>query len=119
MRKINTKDVFQLGRIFKKINIKQVAVSMAGDINNAMEKDKGQDNDTNIKEVGMNLIFSVIENCPDAENEIYIFISNISGFTVKEIENMDIEDFFELLKEIAQNNDLKKVFRSTLNLLKK
>lgn len=119
MRKINTKDVFQLGRIFKKINIKNVAISMAGDINNALEEDKKEDSDTNIKEVGMNIIFSVIENCPDAESEIYVFISNISGFTVKEIENMDIEDFFALLKEIAQNNDLKKVFRSALNLIKK
>lgn len=114
MRKINTKDVFQLARIFKKINLKDLMVSKASAINDILE-----DKTMTTTQVGMNIVFTIIENCPDAENEIYKFIANISGFAVEEIENMELEMFIEIIGEIIKENDLKKVFTLALNLMKK
>lgn len=114
MRKINTKDIFQLARIFKKINLKDLMVSKTTEINDVLDN-----NTMTTTQIGMNILFTIIENCPDAENEIYKFVANISGFTVDEVENMELEIFIEIIAEIIKENDLKKVFTLALNLMKK
>lgn len=117
MRKINTKDVFQLARIIKKLNLKELATQNTAKINDTLEN--MSDSEEDAKKLGINIIFSIIENIPEAEFEIYQFIAGISGFEVYEIEEMAIDDFIEIIREIVQENDIKKVFTSALSLMQK
>lgn len=96
MRKILTKDIFTLARIIKKANVKEELKKI--DLKKA-----------EVNEVGMTIIFTIVEAGAVAESEIYKLIEDITG---KNIENMELKETIELIKELAKENDLIRFFKS-------
>lgn len=98
MRKILTKDVFSLARIIKKANVKE-------------ELKKVDLKKADVYEVGMTMIFTIVEAGSIAEKEIYKLIEDITG---KNIEDMELQETIELLKEIEKENDLMSFFKQAV-----
>lgn len=87
MRNLNNKDLFKVMRIMRKANIKEEFINME------------LPDDLNEDQFGTMMIFQVIESAPQAEKEIFEFLADVGGVSVKEIEN----DEFELLPKIIDH----------------
>ena len=91
MRKLENPDIFAIGRILNKANlkeeIKKVAISK----------------DNNPESIGFDLLFTIFVNCSnkEVEEEIYLFLADIFEQDVEEVKHLDPIETFEKLKEIA------------------
>lgn len=101
MRKIITKDVFKLARLIKHSGAKEELTDILG---GSREKDAS--------EVGLKAIMTLISACGEenTEKEIYELLSGIAEKKPEDIENMVLEDLKDLLKEIADQNNLSDFF---------
>lgn len=96
MRKLKTSDLFSISRILKKMNIKDEIKGLAKDITGATpeEKEKAQQS----MEIDLAMLF--VENIGSAEKEIYKFFADLTGKSTTDIENMDLNNFINLVKEL-------------------
>ncbi|MGN0179576.1 MAG: hypothetical protein ACI4DY_09070 [Monoglobaceae bacterium] len=104
MRKLNTSDLFKFLRIMRKAKIdKEIhdLISSMGD-----EADE--------REVGIKAVIGAIMSVPDAECEIYDFIGGVAERD--DIAELPLNEFFNILSEIARENDLKSFFGSALRM---
>ena len=96
MRKLETRDMFELARTVKKIGIKEELKNIAKEIN-----EKGKELDT--YEAGFDLVLSVIEKFSEKNSEqaFYEFLSGPFEVDPKEVETMEIIDLIEGIFEMA------------------
>lgn len=78
------------------------------------------DDKTNVKQLGMNIIFDigaiVIENVPSVQDDINRFLSSLTGVTVKEIQDLSLADYGELIIMVIQKDDFKDFFNRVMKL---
>lgn len=96
MRKLKTSDLFSLSRILKKMNIKDEIKVLAKDITGATSEEKKKAEQS--MEIDLAMLF--VENIGSAEKEIYKFFADLTGKTAADIENMDLNDFMNLVQEL-------------------
>jgi hypothetical protein len=96
IRKLKTSDLFSLSRIIKKMNIKDEIKGLAKDVTGATPEEKKKAEQS--MEIDLAMLF--VENIGSAEKEIYKFFADITGKTAADIENMDLNDFINLVKEL-------------------
>jgi|SRR5699024_4255876 len=87
MRNLNNKDLFKVMRVMRKANIKDELVKMK------------VPKDVNEQQYGVMMLLQVLESAPQAEKEIFEFLSDVSGHSVEELEN----DEFDLLPKIIEH----------------
>jgi len=96
MRKLKTSDLFSLSRILKKMNIKDEIKVLAKDITGATSEEKKKAE----QDMEIELAMLFVENIGAAEKEIYKFFADLTGKTAADIENMDLNDFMNLVQEL-------------------
>lgn len=111
LRKLCAKDIFPFAKIISKIGIKQfqdcftvdesdnLALSMSG------------------LAVALNVIDILLANLERVENEIYVFLAGVSGLTVEEIQNLDMDVFATMIIEIFQKKEFADFFKAVSRLL--
>lgn len=72
---------------------------------------KLSDIEGSINEIGTNLLFTVIENIPLAEKEIYKVLGDIFNKDVKDIKDQDLEDTINMIKEVATSKTFMYFFK--------
>jgi len=88
IRKIKKKDIKMITRLFKKIGL--------GLFNTEV---------SNKHEAGMKIIKTIIEKYEDIDVELTEFIEAITNLNAEQIEDLDVDAFTKLLKDIwAKNN---------------
>lgn len=97
MRKIITKDIFTMARIIGKAQLKDKLSEIAI---------KAQKKNVKIEDIGIETIFTIIEGAGSVgvEQEVYKFLEDICE--VKDIEHMEIEKLINVIKELAEENNL-------------
>jgi len=65
----------------------------------------------NQEEVGSDMIIQIVSKAHKAEKEIYAFVAEVKGITVKEAENIDLIEF---MKEITTDADVANFFKSAV-----
>jgi hypothetical protein len=110
MRSLMSVDFFKFSKILKKMNVKEELKSITKNVTGLKEEEKAQ------AQVGMEieLLMLFIENIGSAEKEVYSFISDVSEKTVKELQEMSIDKFIEIIKEIFGDDNFKSFFPSAL-----
>ncbi len=87
---IKTKHVFQLSRIIDKMklteNLKDIAINKKSDV----------------EAVGYKIIMSLISKIYLAEKETISLLSEVSGKTIKEVEDQSPKDTFDMIEEILK-----------------
>lgn len=96
MRAIKTRDLFKLSKIIKKMDIKSDIKALTQDITGLSEDEKAKAN----QNLQVDIAMLIIENIGSAENEIYGFLADLTGSTVESIQDMDLGEFIELIKDI-------------------
>lgn len=115
LRKLNAKDLFPLSTILSKIGVKQfksVFQSIAVDAKNGVEKDT----------LDLGLIFDIagiiLENLEKCEDNIFKFLSSVSGMKLKEVEELSPTDFMELIVEVVKKEEFKDFFKAASRFVK-
>lgn len=91
MRNIKSTDVFAAFRLIDQIGVKDKVKEVA----------LHPENIKNEREFGADLILGIIAGCgsPKAEAMIYDFLSGVLEMPVKELQDMDALEFFNLIEE--------------------
>ena len=108
MRNITSPDFFAFTRIIKKMGIRDELKKIAKYV--ASVKPDQKEIATNEMQIELIMIF--IENVANAETEVFKFVSDISGKSVKDLEDPTL--FIESLKEILGSESIKSFFSLAL-----
>lgn len=71
-----------------------------------------------IKSLGMDFIFTVLENMGDAEDDVYAFFADLTGKEVKAIREMDLDEMVGMFEDFLQIPNLKNFFSKVLQSMK-
>lgn len=115
MRKLRVGDAFAGARLIKAAGVKEEITNII-----MLVKSGAQ---VKAEEVGIDLILSVMDGLADtgAEKKMYEFFAGPMEMTAEEINNLEIMEFIEKIKEFIKEQDMdgwKTFFQSVLKLMK-
>lgn len=105
MRKLGNADIFAIGRILSKANIKEEIKKVtfnAGDIKSEQD----------MEQLGFDLLFTILVNCsePSVESEIFSLLASLFECEIEEVKKMSPIDTFDKIKEVADWSEWKAFF---------
>ena len=103
IRDFKSKDIFPMAKIISKIGVKEFKQCFESDAVRAMIK--GGDANAIGVAIALDVGGVIISHLPDAEKEIYMFISNMTGLKQKELEDCGLAEFAEMLVAIFKKED--------------
>lgn len=107
------KHLFPFVRMIAKLNIKQQLKELY--LNTINVKGKTLEEVEQIKnDRGFDFIFLILEKLPNAEKEVFDFLSLYSGKTVEELQEAEIPELLELLKQVFQEKSLISFFQQAV-----
>lgn len=140
LKRLQSRDVFPMLRILSKINFKELkacfsspeiaaAVAKLSETNGTegaegAEGAEGKKNtaDEIFSVVGVGVVLDVagviINNVPYCENELYSFLSSLSGMKVEEIMDLDAVIFFEMIVDVIKKPEFKDFMKVVSGFLK-
>lgn len=118
LRTLNSKDLFVLIRLVKKIGIDQLKNIIETKNINALIKKNGKDAEKVGIEIFLDLSSIIIDRLDACENEIYDLLEQVSDKDRKELEEMDMDVFISMVIELFRKDDFKKAFTKVVSLFK-
>ena len=114
MRKLITADVFAFARVIK-------ASGMREQLTSYVRKLASQDKELDVEAVGYEGLLVMIEALAErkAENALYEALGSIADLKPEEIRNLPPAEFFNLFKEIFEENDIQAFFGYVSGILGK
>lgn len=92
MRKLQTRDLFGLMKILKKMNMKEEIKELT------LKSKKGKKD--SVENVQADLVMIFVEHIGDAEKEIYEFLGKLSDKTVQQIAEQSPVETIGMIKEL-------------------
>lgn len=129
LRTLKSDDLFPMFGILSKIGFKDLKEIITPDKIKDMKSmisqkdDEDEDENTDVTtmlgvSVVMEVVSIIMKNLPSCKNEIYTFLSGLSGMTVKEIGNLDMVTFTEMIVAVVQKQEFKDFFKVVSKLFK-
>ena len=111
LRELQAKDVFIMTKIIGAIGVEEFKRVFSGDfINSITTESNGNENDI-ASAVGVEMFFEiagiVCNNMPKCEQDVYTFISNLSGIPAKEVEALPMNTFTNIIIDIIKKDEFK------------
>jgi 23S rRNA maturation mini-RNase III len=116
MRGLQFQDVFTVARILKKMKL--TAQTIKDLTPEKVNKKSKAELEAAQQEMGMKIMFTLIENLGEAEEEFYKFIANLKGTTPERIQTMDFEELGQLVNEFKEMKGLSGFFTQVSKLMK-
>ena len=111
LRRLSSKDIFPMAKIISKIGVKEFSAAF-----NGVDVTAG-----NVAAVGftvfMDIAGIIFENLNSCEKEIYSFLSDLSGVGVKDLQELSIADFAQMVIDLVQKEEFKDFFKVVSKLL--
>lgn len=125
LRGLKSDDMFPMFGILSKIGFKDLKNSLTPDrvteLTTAFQKQDGDANDMSTY-LGFNIMLEAVEiimkNLPSCKVEIYTLLSSLSGMTVKQIADLDMVTFTEMIIAVVQKEEFKDFFKVVAKLFK-
>lgn len=124
LRELRSADLFPMFAILSKIGFKDLKDSLSADtISGLLESVKSEESeDTKVTALGFSIIMEVVEvimkNLPHCEKEIYNFLAGLSGMSAKEIAELPMVTFTEMIIAVIQKDEFKDFFKVVSGLFK-
>lgn len=129
LRILKSDDLFPMFGILSKIGFKDlkeiITPDKIKDMKSMISQKDDEDEDENTDattmlgvSVVMEVVSIIMKNLPSCKNEIYTFLSGLSGMTVKEIGNLDMVTFTEMIVAVVQKQEFKDFFKVVSKLFK-
>lgn len=114
LRRLQSKDVFQMSRIISKIGIEEFKECFSSPSVMAavqkMSEEKASSDDL-LDNVGITVVLDlasiIVSNLPKVENEVYSFLSQLSGIDAKSIAELDASVFFSMIVDVIKKPEFK------------
>lgn len=124
-KKLKSTDVFPMFKLLNKIGVKEFKNCFESDtVKNAIKKsmEGGMEGDELAKSVGINVIMEIaaviFENIPKCEDDIYTMLSSVSNLSKKEIKELEMSEFFEMIIDFIKLDDFKDFIKVVSRLFK-
>lgn len=113
MRSLKTSDLFSFARVIKASGVRE-------ELTDYIQRLSKQDN-TDVSKIGFNTMLMIMEALSDkkAERAIYEALAPVFEMTVDQIQDLPPKDMFDLLKQMAEENDLANFMGSVFGTLGK
>ena len=126
LRGLKSDDMFTMFSILSKIGFKDLKDRLTPDRIAELTTAFKQNNDAESGDVatylGFNIVFEAVEiimkNLPFCKGEIYTLLSSLSGMTVKQIADLDMVTFTEMVIAVVQKEEFKDFFKVVAKLFK-
>lgn len=120
LRELQSKDVFLMSRIISKIGIKEFKSCFeTEDVQKLIAE--GAD-EAAVEKIGLSVMVDiagvVLSNVAHAEQDIYSFLADLSGKTAKDIAELDMVVFAEMIIEVVQKDQFKDFIKVVSKLFK-
>ena len=124
LRELNAEDVFPMFKIISKIGIKECKACFdAPDVKKTIASmAAGETSQADLSAVGLsvilelaNLIMSNLHKCKD---DLYLFLSGLSGMDKEEIARLPLATFAEMIIDVVKKDEFKDFFQVVSKLLK-
>lgn len=132
LRELKSSDIFPMFKIMGKIGFKDLKDKLTPEKvkeltsmfkqNESADAEGAEpaDTDEQMMYIGFNIIFEVVEvimnNLPSCEQEIYSFLAGLSGMKVKEVANLPLATFTEMIVEVLKKEEFKDFFKAVSRL---
>jgi phosphoenolpyruvate synthase/pyruvate phosphate dikinase len=113
MRSLKTSDLFSFARVIKASGVRE-------ELTDYIQRLSKQDN-TDVSKIGFNTMLMIMEALSDkkAEKAIYEALAPVFEMTVDQIQDLPPKDLFDLLKQMAEEDDLANFMGSVFGTLGK
>lgn len=124
LRKLTADDVFPMFQIISKIGFKEFkgcfdSPDVKAVIAKAASSEAGQADLTSIgMTVALDLASVIVSNLGSCKNDIYLLLSQLSGMTAKEIAELPMVTFFEMIIDVVKKEEFKDFFQVVTKLFK-
>jgi len=119
LRKLQASDIFPMCKIISKIGISEFkdclnSLDISGLLSegNTSENENENENekeDEKVKEIGVTVILDVanvvLANIPKIEQEIYSFLSGLSGLKKEEVKTLDMGTFARMIVDVFKKEE--------------
>ena len=124
-RELKSKDVFLMSKIIGKIGMNEFTACFEKDgIKNMIASFTGENKETAdfASVIGISVILEIanviLGNLPKCETEIFQMLSNVSGMSVKEVEDLDMVTFADMVIEFVKKEEFKDFIKVVSKLFK-
>ena len=122
-RKLSSVDVFPMFKIIGAIGINEFTACFEKDgVKNMIASVTGKSGDDAASIVGISVILEIVNviigNLPKCENEIYQILSQTSNLTVKQVKELDMAVFFEMVIDFIKKEEFKDFIKVVSKLFK-
>lgn len=123
LRNLCSKDIFPMSKIISKIRINEFTKAFEGDdiktLIASFEGNAPGDAATLVGvTVALDIANTVLGNLSSCEQEIYALLAGLSGKTKKEIENLPLNTFLEMVIDVVKKEEFKGFFKVASKLFK-
>lgn len=114
--KFKSTDVFVMTTMLSKIGLGKMADGFGKDnIMQIIAENKGKKKEEIAAYTGMQMVLKiadvVLSNLDKCETEVFNLLSSVTGADVEELRELDAEEFFELVVEVATMQQFKDFFK--------
>ena len=107
LRQLTSKDIFPMCKIIKKIGINEFKQCFSTP--EIQKMIAGNTTDNIASQVGITIMFDIVSiiigNLPKCKDEIYDFLSGLTGAKNEELEEMSLADFTQLIIDLVQKEE--------------
>lgn len=129
LRTLKTSDMFPMFQILNKIGFKEIKDRLTPEkIELILSKfsDEEKQEKTSVANmttiVGFNIVMEIagviLDHLPSIENDLYVFLSGVSGIKQKDLSNLPPADFMELIILVLQKEEFVDFFKVVSRLFK-
>lgn len=123
LRTLCADDVFPMFKIISKIGIKEFKSCFESeDVKEAIKSATNGETQDGLEVIGLGValeIASVImANVPQAKEDIYLFLAQVSGMSKDDIRNLPISTFTEMIIDVVKKEEFKDFFGVVSKLFK-
>ncbi|MGM7634161.1 hypothetical protein [Bacillus sp. Hm123] len=114
VKSLGLQHLFTFIKILKKAGIVNYFSKLVGDLQNQEGKTE-EEKRGDLLGIVFNLVFSLIES----ESEIYALVASLIGKEEKDVKELPLDSFVEIVEMIATSKDLKSFFKAVQKMLGK
>ena len=130
LRKLQSKDAFSMLRIINKIGVKEFkgvlesdAVKQAIASTTTAKPASGEpEAKTETDKIGMTVALEIVNvlimNIPSCEDDIYTFLSSLSGLKKKDVQELEMNVFFSMIMDVFKKQEFASFFGDVSKLVK-
>ncbi|MEE0517519.1 MAG: hypothetical protein UC708_06525 [Anaerovoracaceae bacterium] len=120
LRKLEAKDIAPMASILSKVGIREVKNCFSPDDMKVIANSEG--NMEAVGAVGVSVAFEIagviLRNYERCQNDIFSFLSSLSGMDIKQIESLPLDTFTEMVIDVVKKEEFKDFIKVVSKLFK-